>query len=281
MFGLPRRRVDQVRDPIGTTMAPGSPNVFKGRLVIVFGPSGSVVGVFVYAAGATPGPGTGPIAWLTSSSTDPFGNPVSPPFGTRSAINGSTQIAGGIIALSPVVPGSAAAQLAAPVAGELQLSPGLVTGLDTAVGLLLLSKAASPSGVSVVQVQAGPVVATHPGTANPETWQNVALGGITIPNGGGTPTGRLRYQLRPTNEVTVDCNISFANTTAQGSVNLFTAATGYVPANAINWPSRVFTGTAPTNNELTGGVTAGGVVFINNIPTGSNNLAFYQDYALD
>jgi hypothetical protein len=44
--------------------------------VIVSGPTGALVGVFVYAAGAIPGPGTGPIDSLTNQTTDPFGNPT-------------------------------------------------------------------------------------------------------------------------------------------------------------------------------------------------------------
>lgn len=55
-------------------VAAGSTNIFRGRLVIVFGPSGAVTGVFVYAAGTTPALGNPPIFWATSSSVDPFGN---------------------------------------------------------------------------------------------------------------------------------------------------------------------------------------------------------------
>lgn len=55
-------------------VAAGSTNIFRGRLVIVFGPSGAVTGVFVYAAGTTPAAGNPPIFWATSSAADPFGN---------------------------------------------------------------------------------------------------------------------------------------------------------------------------------------------------------------
>jgi hypothetical protein len=57
--------------------AAGSSNVFRGRLVIVFGPSGTVSGIFVYTPGTTPGPGNPPVVSITESSTDPFGNAVS------------------------------------------------------------------------------------------------------------------------------------------------------------------------------------------------------------
>jgi hypothetical protein len=56
--------------------AAGSTNVFRGRLVIVFGPVGTVSGIFVYTPGTTPAPGNPPIISLTESSTDPYGNAV-------------------------------------------------------------------------------------------------------------------------------------------------------------------------------------------------------------
>lgn len=60
-----------------TVVAPGSSaGIFKGRLVIVSGPSGAVVGVFVYQAGTTPALGNPPIFWATSSSHDPSGNAI-------------------------------------------------------------------------------------------------------------------------------------------------------------------------------------------------------------
>lgn len=62
---------------------PGNTQVFRGRLVIIFGPTGTVSGIFMYAPGTTPGPGNPPIAWLTNTSTDPYGNAVSPQFGVR------------------------------------------------------------------------------------------------------------------------------------------------------------------------------------------------------
>jgi hypothetical protein len=58
--------------------AAGSSNVFRGRLVIVFGPAGTVSGIFVYQQGTTPGPGNPPIVAITNSTVDPFGNTVQP-----------------------------------------------------------------------------------------------------------------------------------------------------------------------------------------------------------
>lgn len=58
--------------------AAGSVNIFRGRLVIVFGPAGTVSGIFVYAPGTTPGPGNTPIVSITNSTVDPYGNTVQP-----------------------------------------------------------------------------------------------------------------------------------------------------------------------------------------------------------
>jgi hypothetical protein len=57
--------------------AAGSVNIFRGRLVIVFGPAGTVSGIFVYTPGTTPGLGNPPVVSITESSTDPYGNVLS------------------------------------------------------------------------------------------------------------------------------------------------------------------------------------------------------------
>lgn len=57
-------------------VAAGSSLIIRGRLVIVSGPAGAVVGMFVYAPGTTPGAGNPPVISITESATDPFGNAV-------------------------------------------------------------------------------------------------------------------------------------------------------------------------------------------------------------
>ena len=90
--GLARPRPDQVNagQPSGAVVAPGSSNVVRARLVIVFGPSGTPEGVFVYTPGTTPGPGNPPIAALTNQNTDPFGNAIHPEIFSQGAA-GTTQ----------------------------------------------------------------------------------------------------------------------------------------------------------------------------------------------
>jgi hypothetical protein len=69
--------------PPGITPSPGvQPGVSSGvifaRYVIVFGPAGTVSGIFVYAPGTTPGPGNPPIYSFGNSTTDPYGNTTTP-----------------------------------------------------------------------------------------------------------------------------------------------------------------------------------------------------------
>ena len=60
---------------IGYGVQPGtSSGIQFARTVIVFGPTGTPVGVFVYATGTTPQLGNMPVAWLSAALVDPFGN---------------------------------------------------------------------------------------------------------------------------------------------------------------------------------------------------------------
>jgi len=113
LFGLgkptPSRFPYAGRPQPGTGVAPSSGQVFRGRLVIVFGPAGQVEGVFVYAPGTTPAAGNPPVVALTQSNTDPFGNSVRPgdanPGGTLIAIG--TVTAGGTAQYVQTDPGDA------------------------------------------------------------------------------------------------------------------------------------------------------------------------------
>lgn len=87
--GNPPPRTDQAYRPgPQRIIAPGGQTgILRARLVIVSG--AGVSGVFVYSG--TPGAGNPPIAWLTSSPSDPYGNPVTPGVGaTAGAISGTT-----------------------------------------------------------------------------------------------------------------------------------------------------------------------------------------------
>jgi hypothetical protein len=69
---------------------PGVSAVQLANVVLVFGPTGSAVGVFVYAAGTTPGLGNPPVISITEASADPFGNTVSG--GVTVGLPSSTQV---------------------------------------------------------------------------------------------------------------------------------------------------------------------------------------------
>lgn len=55
---------------------PGVTGQFFGFIVIVYGPTGTPSGVFVYQPGTTPALGNPPVIAATSSTTDLFGNPL-------------------------------------------------------------------------------------------------------------------------------------------------------------------------------------------------------------
>src|SRR5215831_8312493 len=76
--GTPSRFPYPDRPQPAPGLGPGGGQNVRARTVIVFGPAGTVSGVFVYAPGTTPGPGNPPIAAMTASATDPFGNDVQP-----------------------------------------------------------------------------------------------------------------------------------------------------------------------------------------------------------
>lgn len=239
--------------------------------------AGTKPGIFVY--NGVPGLGNIPIDWMSNSVTDPYGNTLPSPGGIGSFDGTSnwSQLANGLVLL-----GSSA--VAVPARLELNtgtgthslaaLSPRVLAG-DTPCEFDLIPGAAAGQQTGAIDRLA----AWAPGAAGAtvETWHNVTPPTI----GGSAATGTLRYKLRPTNEVTVECNLSFTALAAQTSVNLFTIPAAYFPTHGINWPMRTFTATAPVNNEMTGGVTSAGVVFANNIPVGANTIAFYQNYPLD
>jgi hypothetical protein len=52
--------------------------VVIANLVIIFGPTGKISGLFVYQPGTTPAAGNPPIAWIAAASADPYGNTIQP-----------------------------------------------------------------------------------------------------------------------------------------------------------------------------------------------------------
>lgn len=115
--GTPSRFPYPDRPQPAPGLGPSAGQNVRARIVVVFGPAGTVSGVFVYAPGTTPGPGNTPIAAMTASATDPYGNSVQP--GDASAL-------GTIIAIGVTPPGgtSSYAQLAPGNPAQLRLGTG-------------------------------------------------------------------------------------------------------------------------------------------------------------
>src|SRR5581483_1572653 len=55
---------------------PGDSGLDLAQIVIIFGPSGTISGLFEYEPGTTPGLGNPPVVAITASTTDPYGNPL-------------------------------------------------------------------------------------------------------------------------------------------------------------------------------------------------------------
>ena len=90
----PPRADQQYQSAQPVPVAPGTSNVVRARLVLVFGPTGTINGVFQYAAGTTPGPGNPPIASITNSLTDPYGNATKQGFVSYGPGGSAVQILG-------------------------------------------------------------------------------------------------------------------------------------------------------------------------------------------
>jgi hypothetical protein len=193
--------VRPVNAPSGQSTAIGVPGVQQAvviaNTVIVFGPGTS--GVFVYSG--TPGPGNPPIASMTNSSTDPFGNAVLP----------GVQATGGTFS----------AQL---IGGQLRLFDGAagITALSTADGVVLNVGLGSP-------VVIPGLVAIEPGTAGtPETWHAMTpLNGWV--NNASFAAAQYRLTASPPDTVEV---IGVMVATAASNVIFAQLPPGYRPASA-------------------------------------------------
>lgn len=132
----------------GAVVAPGTAQVFFGRLVVVFGPSGVPVGLFVYATGTTPALGNPPIFWATSSSADPYGNVIPSTAGV--AGTGAFEAGNTIINPNGIFTYSALP----PALGGLLTSSGVTTaGTDSAGNAYLPGNTTYTSGAYALAVQ--------------------------------------------------------------------------------------------------------------------------------
>lgn len=177
--GLPRRRLDQVRQPMGGgPLGPGTPNTFIGRIVVVYGPAGAVTGVFVYAPGTTPKLGNPPVAWMTESAKDPYGNAVpDPTIGTQNPAAGSARLNGAsvLVTYTPDGPNVAPGAMSQVPSGVLNFNSGGQTLADPQGTLFVFSKNSGGIGApgACFDIAQG-LYGTSP-VGGPQTWQNMIL----------------------------------------------------------------------------------------------------------
>jgi hypothetical protein len=233
--GNPPMRPDQLAaqgmSRSGTGPAPQNV-VIVGRTVIVFGPVGSVVGVFVYQAGTTPGAGNPPILSMTANTSDPFGNPVESGITSQEPSSVFAQLATGQLRLgstNPLTEIAAAALLevldvttaASRPAVEL-ISPA--TSAGNTADLTLFGESADASGAAQVVISAGlPLPST---TALLEVDGEIAaVGGDLL----AATAGRgLRIQGGPNARIGISVlaagTVTVANTTVTANTKIFLTA---------------------------------------------------------
>lgn len=137
-----------------TGVQPGvSAGIDFARVVVVFGPTGAVNGVFIYQAGTTPKNGNGPVLSGTLSSTDLYKNAVQQGWVAYSAPGSSSWAAllGAALRLnapSSVLPG----QVFANAAGSVEIESGTTGAADNQASVLVQSANASGLGARLVSL---------------------------------------------------------------------------------------------------------------------------------
>jgi hypothetical protein len=235
--GLALAAGDGLRRPLGAPPAPtpgigvqpGISAVTIANYVIVFGPVGTPVGVFVYQPGTTPAKGNPPIESLSGASADPFGNVILPgavTYANTLSPPVATQVGGGLIArwywngsawviMFQETIGDAGTPLAvygfqnSPVNAGYQVGNSLFQILGT-LGTL------NASGVLPINC---PITATAGTAANPTQISTDTWHALTLPST-GVWAGTARYTLSPVANVAIlDINVTFTTTAAAGSYN--------------------------------------------------------------
>lgn len=197
--GTPSRFPYPDRPQPGSGVAPGAGTVIRARVVIVFGPAGTINGVFVYAPGTTPRLGNPPIAAITASATDPYGNSVQP--GAASSLGtiitfGSTP-AGGTPSFVQLVPGSPARMLVGTGDADESQAAGVVsdiTGAGTSRQLIAIMEnafvtGAGPAHLAQVQLYSASPDVTQLAQVVLIANSNVSSCQVTVSPSGTTVTG--------------------------------------------------------------------------------------------
>jgi hypothetical protein len=269
-----------------------------GVLSVVIVASGSPgTGVFVYSG--VPGPGNGPIGWITASTTDPYGNTVQPGI-MLAELSASGNAKGGLI-WNTATPGAAEPLLAlypdatvgftgnSPFVLGRVFNRGLVNELlamafggggtagsspvqfeifsqskdGTSLGHMSFYDWASTNLICDVNVNG--IIAADPVTPNVlETWHTMPAFNTHFSHGSPAPA----YKLYPDGTVSFAGEVTVASGTVSGTVVTLPNAP-YFPASTKKFPVAISAGTPATTADVQVTVDASGNIILSAGPTGA------------
>jgi hypothetical protein len=219
-------RPDQETDPPAMVVSPGgAAGIFKGRLVVVFGPGFS--GVFVYSP--SPGPGKLVASIAAAGGTDPYGNTY--PAGI-STTDGTTQAILSGRELGWQKPSDAADNLPALFATPSHASGNSLTitsgegnsggGTVDASIAFYDSNAAAGNGLPVPSGTAAAFVATTCWLVT-DSWHTVTVNANSW-------TGSFRYKFLPVGAVAVIYDLNPGTTADNTAINSSAIPSAYRPS---------------------------------------------------
>lgn len=245
--------------PIGIQPGTTSPVVIA-NLVIIFGPAGNPVGLFVYQPGTIPGPGNPPVAWVSPSTADPYGNAIQPGIMLAQLISSGNAQGGliwntivgsepllalfpnstvGFTGHSPFVTAQVFNRGAANEQLALSLGGGAGSGVASPVMVNLFSVSkdgtlvahisfyGGASGNLIADLSVNGLAAANPSVAGSiETWHPMALLNSWA-NVAGFATAKYRRVASPFNSVEI---IGAINAAAATAATFFTLPANYIPA---------------------------------------------------
>lgn len=257
--GTPSRFPYPDRPQPSPGIGPGQSAVTRARVVIVSGPTGAVNGVFVYSPGTTPALGNPPVAWITASSSDPFGNTL--PSATGIIIGTGNPTSGPVVGLGQgQLTGYAAGELAGGIQFPGSRAMRLVTptqSVSDTAGILSMF-AESFTGLLPRLAFNGQVIFTSGTPAAPTEITTDSPNTATLLN--GWAGGPLRYWLNPDNTISV---VGPVNPAAMTSTTIAQLPPSYVPSVGGDWPVAAHTATPPTQGLFTRVTNTGAVVALN------------------
>lgn len=291
---------------------PGTFNNIQANTVVVFGPATNVVGLFEYAAGTIPALGNLPIAWISESTKDPFGNTLpGGSFGAKDIVtyNKLTQTLAwlsqgslNLVAITDFAPGGLGVQN-----GHLGISSPSTSNLDVSGAVELNSQLYAfgngqapefklDNGTVLIFNQSGPA----PGGTKSAIWLDNGDGFIHVRDAAGNPTGiasdtwtnvgnfqngwtsggDCRTKLDATSN-TVRIELELNPGTLTDSTHICTLGNAkYKPNKTKNLWAGTRGGTAITNDAIIQVLTGGDIQCLS-LPTGATSVRVNGVYSLD